>query len=166
MLWLENNQMSLEWEEGLFWFQPSLEQHRCCYKSQLCRGAAFHCYNIALTAASGDHNVANETENKMCEHVQWVNSGLLVTIGHDSSCPALQDSAGQPSPESSTRSLAKPLQQAVSSKRITSPILWCHCKATRGLTSWSTPPPAPPPPLHFPSLNGAAHHDLEISSQV
>lgn len=39
----------------------------------------------------------------------------------------------RPSPKKRVRASAKPLQQAVYSKRIISPIPWCHCKATEAL---------------------------------
>lgn len=85
--------------------------------------------------------------NKVSESVWCVNSKLTVSL-----CRLCRGSAGQPSPQRPAQSLANPLQQAVYSKRIISPIPWCHCKARGGLTSRWTPPPAPPHPLSIPSV--------------
>lgn len=67
-------------------------------------------------------------KKRSCRNKVWWS--CVVCELEASLCPG---SAGQPSPQRPAQSLANPLQQAVYSKRIISPIPWCHCKATVAL---------------------------------
>lgn len=135
--------------------------------------AAFHraplIVNTASTAApaeEGDHIVpsccrpywvTDKAENKVSRPVWCVH--LQLPVMFPSVAPR-----GNGATEGSTGSLLNPLQHAVYSKRIISPILWCHCKATEALAQTDTPRP----PRHASPVgpDGAARLNLAISSQV
>ncbi len=108
--------------------------------------------------AAAIHSIKNQAENTVSHRV-------CVMCKFKATChvPHWLCCAGQPSLKRSPRTSPNPLQHAAYSKRIISPIPWCHFKAKEALAH-SEPPFLLPTPPH--PLNGAAHHELAISSQV
>lgn len=103
---------------------------RCCISS-----VTYCQHGLSCNICEWDHKAPScyqpfnkKIKLRVSEPVRCVNLKLSVSL-----CCLCCGSAGQPRPERPTRTLANPLQQAVYSKRIISPIPWCHCKATAAL---------------------------------